>query len=311
MKKTVFALGEILWDGLPAGDVLGGAPFNFAYRMHALGHRSLLASRVGEDAPGRRALAAVRALGLAGTYIQRDARFPTGRVEVRFDAKGNPDYTVVPGAAYDHIEMTGPLAKAVQAADAVCFGVLAQRSAGSRRTIEALLDGAGAPLAVLDINLRKKCFSRATVARSLERADVLKLNEDEVGVLRRMFSLGGAGVAAAVRAICKTWSLRCCVVTLGARGAFAWSADGGEVYLPGHRVPVADTVGSGDAFAAGFVSVLLRRGTLREACEQGNRLGACVAMQRGATRPVTGRELRTFDLARYPRLPHPEFLHLP
>lgn len=305
--KTVLAFGEVLWDILPTGAVLGGAPFNFACRMHELGQRSLLISRIGADACGKQALATIKAMGLITDCIQRDARRPTGIVNIRLDAQHNPDYEIVPNAAYDYIELTGDLVRTVLNADAICFGVLAQREQVSRQTIERLLDCAEKPLAFLDINLRKACFSQKTIAQSLERADILKLNEAEVHVLSRMFNLSGTDLASLARMILRTWSLRCILITLGAKGALALADDSAEVYVPGYKVQAVDTVGAGDAFSAGFVHVLLQEGSLREACEFGNRLGAIVATQRGATQPVSAAALRRFSLDVHNRILHPEF----
>lgn len=305
--KTVLAFGEVLWDILPGGAVLGGAPFNFACRMHELGRRSLLISRIGVDAYGERALKAIQAMGLNSDCIQSDPGHPTGIVNVRLDAHNNADYEIVPEMAYDYIALTDDLVQAVTQADAVCFGVLAQRQPVSRQTLARLLDRSEKSLAFLDINLRKDCFSRDTIASSLARADILKLNEDEVQVLSRMFDFSGADLADLARTILRRWSLQCVLVTLGDKGVFAADEHDAEVYVPGYRVKVEDTVGAGDAFSAGFVHVFLQQASLGEACEFGNRLGAIVATQRGATLPVSSDALREFDAGGFSRVYHREF----
>ncbi|MBI3945921.1 MAG: carbohydrate kinase [Armatimonadetes bacterium] len=302
MRKTVLAFGEVLWDLLPSGAVLGGAPFNFAYRIHALGDRGVIVSRLGRDDLGRQAWARVVGLGVETAHIQWDDTHPTGTVHVSFDAQRNPDYLIVPGVAYDHIETTGALDTLAAAADCVCFGTLAQRAPTSRRTLGELLSAAPHAVKVLDINLRKECYTTESITASLERADVLKLNEDEAGHLARLFampedSLPDFGARAVAR-----WGLSCCVVTLGSRGALAVSGDGAAVYVPGYRVALVDSCGSGDAFTAGFVHRLLRGQDLRECCELGNALGALVATQPGATAPIAPDDIARLLAAGAPRV---------
>ena len=139
MKKTIVAFGEVLWDILPACTVLGGAPFNFAYRVHALGEAGLMASRLGRDDLGQRAFNQIVSLGLSTRLVQWDEGAPTGTVQVSFDAQNNPDYVIVPGVAYDRIVLTEFLADAMDRADCLCFGTLAQRATTSAETLAALL----------------------------------------------------------------------------------------------------------------------------------------------------------------------------
>jgi len=292
--KTVLAFGEILWDLLPTGTTLGGAPFNFVYRVHALGNRGLMVSRVGDDENGRKAIEMVRSLGLDTSLVQVDAVHPTGTVNVFLDADNNPDYYIVPGTAYDHIEPTEALAEAAGVCDCFCFGTLVQRSPETRDTLYRLLDLAGDALKFLDINLRKDCYREETVRESLRRADVLKLNDGEARELAGMLGLPLESLTQFAHAITRQAALKYCVITLGARGALGVSGKGEEVYVPGCRVDVADTLGSGDAFSAGFVHSLLGGEGLAAACEFGNILGALVATQKGGTAPVTQADIESF-----------------
>jgi len=294
-RTTILALGEILWDLLPGGPRLGGAPFNFAARVHRLGDRALMVSRLGRDALGDEALAAVRSLSLDTTLLQRDETHPTGTVQVSFDSKGIPDYFIVPGVAYDHIQSEEKLERAVAQADCLCFGTLVQRTEGTRATLRRLLARAGNCLKVLDINLRRDCYSRETVEYSLGHADVLKLNDDEVRILDTLLALGSDDPVAFCQEIMARYPLRYCLVTFGENGALAISREGETIYEPGYRVKVVDTLGSGDAFTAGFVHKFLRGAGDREACRFGNALGAMVAMQVGGTEPIAPEAVTRFE----------------
>lgn len=288
MSKAVISYGEVLWDLLPAGPALGGAPCNLACRVGEMGDRATLVSRVGRDELGRQALAEMESAGLDTGFVQVDDRRPTGTVEVTLDEGGQPDYKIVPDVAYDFIETTEGLKELALKADCFCFGVLSQRSDVTRRTlIELLSDSALKATKFLDINLRKKCFSEETIAWSLEHADVLKLNEEEGPALAKMFALKARdNVVAIARELVDRWSLSHCVTTLGERGALCVSLDGSAVYEPGFKVEVVDACGSGDAFSAGFVRLLLRGRPANECCCLGNALGAIVATQHGATAPI-------------------------
>ncbi|MBW8039741.1 MAG: carbohydrate kinase [Planctomycetes bacterium] len=306
MKKTIVAFGELLWDILPSCTVLGGAPFNFVYRVNSLGDTGLMVSRLGRDEFGREAFDQVGQLGLDTTHIQWDEHLPTGTVEVIFDEDNNPDYLIVPQVAYDRIELTDKLIDAASTADCLCFGTLSQRSEESRKTIEQLLERADQSLKLLDINLRKDCYSLETIRFSLQKADVLKLNEDEAHQLGWILGVSHNNILEFCEEILTKWSLEHCVVTLGEKGAFAMSAGGEKVYVPGYRVKLADSIGSGDAFSAGFVNKLLRGTSINQAARFGNVLGALVATKEGATSPVTLDEIGLFHNQNFERDIYPD-----
>ncbi len=307
MKKTVVAFGEILWDILPSGLVLGGAPFNFVYRVNSLGDAGLMASRLGRDDLGRQAFDKIVSLGLQTRLVQWDDEAPTGTVQVSFDAQNNPDYVIVPDVAYDRIALTEILADAVDRADCLCFGTLAQRATTSAETLAALLERTQRPMKLLDINLRKDCYTEDSVVFSLGSADVLKLNEDEARTVGRMLRLRHDTVREFCADVVAEWGLDFCLVTLGENGAFGYAGDGRETYTPGYKVKLADSLGSGDAFAAGFVHKILRGASLQEAVAFGNILGALVATQTGATTPITHDQIDRFEDPKMERNVHPEF----
>ena len=304
-KKTVLAFGEVLWDILPSCTILGGAPFNFIYRVNSLGETGLMISRLGRDELGHKAHDQIVQSGLDTQFIQWDDELPTGTVEVSFDEQNNPDYVIVPDVAYDRIEITEELLDATSAAACVCFGTLSQRAVQARKTIERLLKEAATGVKLLDINLRKQCYSLETVISSLEKADVLKLNEDEAVELGKMLNVSLNSIPEFCTQIMDQWSVKQCLVTLAEKGAFAASEDGQQVYVPGYKVKLADSLGSGDAFTAGFVHKSLRGENLAEACEFGNLIGAIVATQRGGTAALHQADIDKFLQEDLERIVHP------
>lgn len=291
MSHSILAYGEVLWDLLPDGPMLGGAPCNFAFRVNELGHRGLIASRVGADERGEEALRRLCAGGVDASLVQRDRQHPTGTVRVSLDAARSPDYLIVPGAAYDFIAAEPALLEEAARADCLCFGTLIQRSPASRATLGAVLDRFRGKLRILDINLRRDCWTPETVRWSLKRADVLKCSDGEAETLARTLGLDGTGIPGTAAALLAAAGLSVVVVTLGPAGCFAASRRGERMHSPGYSVDLADPIGSGDAFTAAFAVALLDGMELGEACRRGNALGACVAARTGPTAPVAPAEL--------------------
>ena len=294
MQKTVLSFGETLWDILLDVTTLGGAPFNFAYRVNCLGEKGLMVSRLGRDELGRQAIEKVRELAVDTAYIQWDDEHPTGTVKVSFDAEHHPDYVIIPEVAYDYVETTDVLLAIAAEADCLCFGTLTQRSPTTRETLYQMIGAAGKAVKLLDINLRKKCYTPATVKESLRRADVLKLNDDEALQLAEMLNLAERAIDRIGEQLIERYQLSCCIVTLAERGALVTSKAGEKVYSPGYRVELVDSLGCGDAFSAGFIQRYLRGASSGECCRWGNTLGALVATQQGATEKVTDNDLSQF-----------------
>ena len=256
-KPKIVGIGELLWDVLPAGRRLGGAPVNFAFYAQEQGAEACIVSAVGQDASGDELLGGIAALGLGVRAVQRNAH-PTSTVEVTLDAAGVPAYRIREQVAWDYIERTAEADAAVAGAAVVCWGSLAQRNAVSRRTILALVDAAPVGcLRLFDINLRLNYYDERIVRDSLERADILKLNEDELPVVARFFGLEGAAERVVAQLV-ERFSLRYVVFTEGGRGSRVTAADGRTSYLATPRVEVADTVGAGDAFTATFAASLMQ-----------------------------------------------------
>jgi fructokinase len=307
MSFTMAAFGEMLWDLLPSGRVLGGAPFNFAHRVAGIGNRGIMISRLGNDALGREALAAMRTLGMDTTCIQADTVHPTGTVPVSLDAAGSPVYSILPDVAYDFIEPAPEMEASVARADCLCFGTLVQRSPVSAATLHRLLSRYHGRIRLLDLNLRRDCWTPESVRSSIERADVLKLNDDEAAVVAPFFGLADVPLREFPGRLLAGTRLSHVVLTLGSHGAFAVDRTGGAVYEPAHAVKVVDTVGSGDAFGAGFAHGLLSGWPLARCLGYGNALGALVAGQRGATGTVTPADVDRLLRADRRRTPDPRF----
>jgi fructokinase len=280
------SFGEVLWDLLPTGPVLGGAPFNFAYRATTLGHRALIASRLGRDENGRAAFARIAELGMETGFIQWDPTRPTGTVPVSFDQMGHHEFIITRNVAYDFIEPQEALVRLAAKADCLCYGTVAARSEVSRSTLKSLLEAYTGEFALLDLNLRKDCWDDIQVAAAIGGADILKLNDQELLTVDRIYGLPGTTPAEKAARLMTVTNLRCVVVTLGEGGAFAASREGETFYEPGFAVMPVDTIGSGDAFTAGFIHALLSGRPLAEALRLGNALGALVTGQRGATEPL-------------------------
>jgi fructokinase len=306
MKKKVFSFGEVLWDILPTATILGGAPFNFAARINTLGDAGYMISRLGQDNLGEKAFQKIVELGLDTSFVQWDENHPTGTVDVSFDEKMNPDYVINPHVAYDFVELTNDLKESIKSADCICFGTLSQRAEKSKQTLYELLECAPSALRFLDINLRKLCYSENTIKYSLEKANILKLNEAEVFEIADMLSVNANTIPDFCSYMTEKWKLEYCLVTLAEKGAFASSAKGEMVYVPGYKINLVDSLGSGDAFSAGFVHQFLAGSTLQQACSFGNVLGAIVATQAGGTHPVSQEQIVGFKEQQPQRLVAPQ-----
>lgn len=285
----IVALGELLWDLLPAGPRAGGAPFNFAFHCHQLGHPAVIVSRVGDDDRGRQLRAEVRRLGLTDEYIRTDPELPTGTVTVAVDPDGLPTYTIVEGVAWDFIEWEPRLDNLARSAPAVCYGTLAQRWPVSRQTIWHFLGAAGSQtLFVCDINLRPPFVDAATITWSAGLgADWLKLNDGEVGDVFRAIGKRWSGPVDrdCARRLRRNSRRRLVCITRGSNGCVV-SSPSDDVELPGIPIRVADTVGAGDAFTAALLTQHLEGKPLAEAARFANAYAAVVASKVGGTPTV-------------------------
>lgn len=283
--QTVVGLGEILWDLLPSGRQLGGAPANFAYCSHLLGDNAVVVSRVGADDLGREIRALLAERGIDDRYLQDDPGHPTGTAPVKLDASGQASFEITFPAAWDFIEGTPALEQLARSADAVCFGSLAQRCECSRKTIVKFLESTRPDsLRIFDVNLRHAYYSREIVRDSMMRANAVKLNHTELPVVAELLGISSRDEFSFSRALLDEFPLQLVCVTRGEKGSLLVGSTESSEH-PGFSVPVADTVGAGDAFTAGLVHERLSGGSLMSMNGLANRMGAWVASSEGAMPP--------------------------
>ena len=278
-KKLIVGIGEILWDMLPSGKALGGAPATFAYHARRLGMEGMAVSAIGHDALGEEIVDTLEAHSLP--YHLDRVDYPTGTVQVTLDAKGVPQYEIKKGVAWDNIPYSKELAAIAAECRAVCFGSLAQRSMVSRKTIGWFLDAVPADcLKVFDINLRQDYYGKEVLKESLRRCDILKINDEEIRTVAALFGLEGDD-AAVCRALIARYSLKLVILTKGACGSEVITAKETIPQAAG-KADVVDTVGAGDAFTAAFVVGYLRGDSLAEAQRLASDTAAYVCSCKGA-----------------------------
>ena len=282
MNNYVVGMGEALWDVLPEGKKLGGAPANFAYHVSQFGLESRVVSAVGEDKLGTEILESFREKHLYG--MVETVPYPTGIVQVTLDAEGVPLYDIKEGVAWDNIPYTHALEGLARQTRAVCFGSLAQRSIVSRQTIARFLDAmpdTPDTLKIFDINLRQGFYTKEILCDSMRRCNILKINDEELVTVSRMFGYPGIDLQDKCWILLGKYNLRMLILTCGVNGSY--------VFTPGHvsfvetpYVQVADTVGAGDSFTAAFVASILRGKTVGEAHRLAVDTSAYVCTQQGA-----------------------------
>jgi fructokinase len=281
MKKlTIAGIGELLWDVLPEGEVIGGAPVNFAYHVTALGARGVPISTVGRDSRGRKALAVLRERGVDISAISIAEDFTTGYVIAAVDDEGKASYSFPDEVAWDHLQINEYAEKLRNSLDAVCFGSLAQRSEHSRRAIHGFLDTLGREtVRVFDINLRQDFYSAKVLEASLKRADILKVNEEELPVLAGLLDLPGPS-GLWLDTLVRRYRLQLAILSRGGSGSLLLTAKGCSEHS-GIVTHVEDTIGAGDSFTAAVTIGYLQGLPLHEINEQANRIAAYVCSQRG------------------------------
>lgn len=281
-KNIVVGMGEALWDVLPEGKKIGGAPANFAYHVSQFGLNSKVVSAVGEDKLGTEILENLQAKKLKMQI--ETVPYPTGTVQVELDAEGVPCYDIKEGVAWDNIPYTKDLEELAHQACAVCFGSLAQRSVVSRNTINAFLDAMphdANVLKIFDINLRQSFYTKEILCNSFKRCNILKINDEELVTVSRMFGYPGIDLQDKCWILLGKYNLKMLILTCGVNGSYVFTP--GEMsFVETPKVEVADTVGAGDSFTAAFVAAILSGKTVREAHELAVETSAYVCTQNGA-----------------------------
>jgi fructokinase len=285
---TIVGLGEALWDVLPAGKQLGGAPLNAACHAHQLlrasGGRGVVATRIGSDELGDDVVRQLTARGMPVDFLQTDPAHATSTVVVELKA-GQPSYTFTPDIAWDHLELTPAWQQLAASCGAVCFGTLAQRSAESRQTIWNFLDAAPQAIRLFDVNLRQGFFDRESIVEGCRRATIVKLNEDELPIVACELGPADGPVELQLRQLVAKFGLTAVVYTRGPRGTLLVMPDE-LIDPPPVKYPAAansDAVGAGDACTAGILVGFLLGWPPARIAALANRLGAFVASQPGAT----------------------------
>ncbi|WP_263352577.1 carbohydrate kinase family protein [Acidicapsa acidisoli] len=280
---TILGIGELLWDMLPEGPQLGGAPANYSVMAGRMGNHATVLSRIGRDGLGERALEMLRPFPVDCTRLQVDPEQATGRVTVKLE-DGQPSYTIHQPVAWDFFELTKSWLNEAAQADAVCFGSLAQRSEQSRQTIHALVKATRPQCQrIFDVNLRAPFYSAEIVRESLELASVMKMNDAEVQLVLDLLGFPTAASlrGGAERLLEHFTGLALVAITRGGTGSLLVGRSEWNEH-PGIPIKVADTIGAGDAFTAAMTHYLLRGASLSVLNEAGNRWGSYVASQSGA-----------------------------
>lgn len=304
MNKVV-GMGEALWDCLPDGRKLGGAPANFAYHVSQFGLEGCVVSAVGADLLGREITDIFTEKRLAWNIPT--VEYPTGTVQVCLDCNGIPQYDIKENVAWDNIPYTPALAELAKETAAVCWGSLAQRNEVSRNTINKFLDAMTATentLKVFDINLRQGFYTKDIIEQSLQKCNILKINDEELVAISRLFGgfepsaeenpediFCGLDFKERCMAILKKYDLKMLILTCGVNGSYVFTPNGEISFQGTPKVTVADTVGAGDSFTATFVASLLLGKSVKEAHERAVKVSAFVCTQNGAM-PVIPEEMK-------------------
>ncbi|MDE6010710.1 MAG: carbohydrate kinase [Muribaculaceae bacterium] len=287
--KVVVGMGEALWDVLPEGKKIGGAPANFAYHVSQFGLDSCVVSAIGDDALGVEILDNFNHKGLH--YKLPTVPYPTGTVLVELDQNGVPQYDIKENVAWDNIPFTPELDELAANTKAVCFGSLAQRNVVSRNTINRFLDAMPKDdpdtLVVFDINLRQGFYSKEVLTESMERCNVLKINDEELVTVSRMFGYPGIDLQDKCWILLGKYNLKMLILTCGINGSYVFTP-GHVSFQPTPVVEVADTVGAGDSFTAAFISSILKGKSVDEAHRIAVDTSAYVCTQNGAMPVLPG-----------------------
>lgn len=291
-NNLIVGMGEALWDMLPEGKKIGGAPANFAYHISQFGLNSSVVSAIGDDKLGNEILENFNEKQLS--YNIQKVPYPTGTVIVELDSNGIPKYTIKEGVAWDNIPFTNELEEMAKRTKAVCFGSLAQRSAVSRETINRFIDSMPTGddvLKIFDVNLRQDFYTKEILCNSLSKCNILKINDEELVTVSRMFGYPGIDLQDKCWILLAKYNLKMLILTCGVNGSYVFRP--GEIsFVETPVVDVIDTVGAGDSFTATFVAAIIKGHSIREAHKLAVEVSAYVCTQNGAM-PVLPEELKS------------------
>lgn len=282
MNDIVVGMGEALWDVLPEGKKIGGAPANFAYHVSQFGLPSCVVSAVGDDALGKEIIENFTSKGL--NQLIAEVPYPTGTVQVEIDPAGVPQYEIKENVAWDNIPYTAHLEMLAEKTKAVCFGSLAQRNVVSRNTINRFLDAMPQnedTQVVFDVNLRQGFYNKEILCNSMKRCNILKINDEELVTVSRMFGYPGIDLQDKCWILLGKYNLKMLILTCGINGSYVFTP-GNVSFQPTPKVEVADTVGAGDSFTAAFIASILKGKSVQEAHSTAVQTSAFVCTKKGA-----------------------------
>ena len=282
MNEIVVGMGEALWDVLPEGKKIGGAPANFAYHVSQFGLPSCVVSAIGDDALGKEIIENFTSKGL--DQLIAEVPYPTGTVQVEIDQTGIPLYDIMENVAWDNIPYTEHLDALAKRTKAVCFGSLAQRNVVSRETINHFLDTMPKDddsLIVFDVNLRQGFYNKEILCKSMQNCNILKINDEELITVSRMFGYPGIDLQDKCWILLGKYNLKMLILTCGINGSYVFTP-GNVSFQPTPKVEVADTVGAGDSFTAAFIASIIKGKSVTEAHTIAVKTSAFVCTQKGA-----------------------------
>lgn len=282
MNEIVVGMGEALWDVLPEGKKIGGAPANFAYHVSQFGLPSCVVSAIGDDALGKEIIENFTSKGL--DQLIAEVPYPTGTVQVEIDQTGIPLYDIKENVAWDNIPYTEHLDALAKRTKAVCFGSLAQRNVVSRETINHFLGTMPKDddsLIVFDVNLRQGFYNKEILCKSMQNCNILKINDEELITVSRMFGYPGIDLQDKCWILLGKYNLKMLILTCGINGSYVFTP-GNVSFQPTPKVEVADTVGAGDSFTAAFIASILKGKSVTEAHTIAVKTSAFVCTQKGA-----------------------------
>jgi len=283
MTKRIVAFGEVVWDILPNGKILGGTPSNMVFRCNSFGENGTLLSRIGDDDLGHKALERLEELGISTSNVQIDSEFPTGTVTVTFDENKEPVYHVTPDVAFDHIEFTPEALTLARSADCLFFGLLPQRFGISKNTLRELVKESSNSLKFFDLKLFKHFFNADVIIHLLRSSDIVRIKEKEIDFLSENLNLRCENIECFGEDLLKKYGIEIVLITRGEKGVFAFHKEKGSFCDPGYLLEMRDNIGSGMAFSAGFLHYFLNGKPIDEALRFGNAAGALNATKPGAT----------------------------
>jgi len=291
MCNKIVAFGELIWDVFQEGKTLGGAPANLVFRVTSLGDEGNLISRVGQDEAGKEALLKISKMHVSDRYVQVDPLHPTGNIMVKVGNEGRPDYHIEPELAFDFIALNDNLLQLVREADCLCFGTLVQRHPVSRNTLRTLLNETPGTLKYLDLKLRKNWYTTGVIEDSLRIANILRVKENELYLLKNELSLFEYETKSLAKELITEYNLDIVLVTQSKSGAFAMDKEGRYFEDRGYVIDLIDTVGAGVAFSAGFLHVYLEQNDMEAALRFGNACGALTSETHGGSSPILKKQI--------------------